>query len=265
MGRIKWGMPTLIELGDLAENERLCADLGLDFIEIGMFLRPFSSDRLMEIDLGKRGAGGRIGYTVHLPEELDLGAFNGEIREASVRMLKNLLERADADRIGLLNMHLNSGTYISLPDRKVYVYEEYFDEYRMNVIRSFDDISGLLKQRGIRLCIENTGTFGGAYPQRLLSELLRQDDIGLTWDTGHDASAGYSETGFMLKNAGKIFHIHLHDYRGKDHQELYTGEIDIDRMVGFAADRGASVVIETKDVKSLTNSVRKLRERKLLD
>jgi hypothetical protein len=56
--------------------------------------------------------------------------------------------------------------------------------------------------------------------------------------------------------------MHLHDYHGRtDHQVLFTGEIDIIGMVVFAQAHGMSVVLETKTIDSLVQSMERLTKR----
>jgi sugar phosphate isomerase/epimerase len=66
----------------------------------------------------------------------------------------------------------------------------------------------------------------------------------------------------LLRHQDRLAHMHLHDYDGKsDHQVLFTGEIDVIGMVLFAQAHQMSVVLETKTIDSLVQSVQRLDQR----
>ena len=46
MNQINYGMPTLIETSTLHECAKLCAELGLDFIEINMNMPQYQLDKI---------------------------------------------------------------------------------------------------------------------------------------------------------------------------------------------------------------------------
>ena len=87
MQRVSYGMPQLIELNSVEENVRLCSQLGLDFIELNCNL-PSCQPETMNVhylNLLKDQYG--IKFTLHLPEDLDLGHFNRHLREAHLNVL----------------------------------------------------------------------------------------------------------------------------------------------------------------------------------
>lgn len=255
------GMPTLLHVRSLDDNVALAQELQLGFIELNMGLPQFSSGNLRALQLEKVAARTGLRFTVHLPEEVDFGYFNDESWEGSVKMVETILRSHTGDTIKLLNLHINRGTYFSLPNERVYLYQTWEDEYRARVARAVDALGPLLKQSGIALCFENTGNFGDPRIQSLVSSLVEREQIGVTWDFGHDAASGFAEKDYLLGLGARVRHCHLHDFHGKDHQELYTGCVDVHESLGHARSLGIDVVIETKDVLSLRNSVRKLRER----
>ena len=67
-----YGMPTLIETNTLCECARLCAELGLDFIELNMNLPQYQLQKT-DADYFKRIATQYgIYYTIHLDENLNV-------------------------------------------------------------------------------------------------------------------------------------------------------------------------------------------------
>ena len=95
--------------------------------------------------------------------------------------------------------------------------------------------------------------------RKALGLLLEYGEIFLTWDVGHDHSAGYPDTAVFEQYTEKIRHFHLHDAIGeKCHLEFFEGDIDLRKYLALSAKLNCSVVIETKSVQSLINSVAKL-------
>jgi len=257
---MKLGMPTLIEFGQIQDNLELCSRLGLDFVELNMNLPIWNPESLSHKDLLAYKRQYHIDFTVHLPEELDLSSFHETIRRGHVERCKQAIEWASRSEISMLNMHLNQGVYFTLPDRKVWIYEKHKDLFMDNLLRSFSELYRFAEEKGVALCIENTGNFHLAFVREALRELGRFHGFYLTWDTGHDAKAGFMEEPVLQQNVTRIRHMHLHDYNGKsDHQPLYTGHVPVDARLDFAKSRKLTVVIEVKTGEALEQSVRRIR------
>ena len=128
---IRFGMPTLIENHTLQDNIYLCAGLGLSFIELNMNFPEYQVDALHRTeDLMRDAERAGIYYTIHLDENLNIADFNRLISDAYLETVRQTIEAAkpllalscrfDPDRRPLtLNMHMNHGIYITLPDQKV--------------------------------------------------------------------------------------------------------------------------------------------------
>src|SRR5690554_5908876 len=223
---MRLGLPTLVKLKKLEDQIKLCKELKLDFIELNMNLPQFNTENLMKIDFKSHYKEG-IDFTIHLPEEMDLGSFEPYVRKSYVNLVKRVINIIP-ENVNKLNMHLHKGVYFTLPDQKVYLYNEYEEQFKANLYNSFREILSLAKSKGIDICIENTGDFSKTYIQHALVDVLKEENVFLTWDVGHDAASGFLDTAFIKKNKSKIKHIHLHDAREKkNHLELYTGNLNI--------------------------------------
>ena len=136
---MQFGMPTLIENRTLADNVALCRRLGLRFIELNMNFPEYQVDRLEQTDhliwIAEQAG---IYYTIHLDENLNIADFNRLVSDAYLETVRRSIEVAKKlmclrDRFGAgsmpltLNMHMNHGIYITLPDRKVQMYDRDFD------------------------------------------------------------------------------------------------------------------------------------------
>lgn len=254
----RFGMPTLIELKTLQQQAELCRQLALDFVELNMNLPEYSVANLAKIDY-RYFADMGVRFNIHAPEELDLASFHDDVCSGFVNLMISTLNAVPTGVIDIINIHLNNGVYFTLPDKKVWLYDENRADFLHNLQRSIEAILPVAQKKQIRLCVENTGNFALPHIGAALDLLLGYDGIFLTWDVGHDHAAGYSDSAVFEKHLSKIRHFHLHDAVGeKCHLEFFDGDVDLPKFLALSAELGCSAVIETKKIQSLTNSVNKL-------
>ncbi len=266
MSAIILGMPTLIELPSLEANVELCQRLGLSLIELNMNLPAFRPLALPAERLRSLSEQTGVAFTLHLPEEVDLGSFHPSIREGHLHCCKDAIRWAAEFGANLVNLHLNSGVYFSLPDRRVWIYEKHCDQFVSLLVDSFCELGDLARELGITVCIENSGNFSLGFVRTALDALLSSCGgwVGLTWDIGHDAAGGFSDTPVFEEFEDRIAHVHLHDCDGElNHQVLFSGNVDVSAMLTLVRKLNVGVVIETKTTEALTESVRRLDDRGL--
>ncbi|WP_132995033.1 sugar phosphate isomerase/epimerase family protein [Sporanaerobacter acetigenes] len=255
---IKFGMPTLIEKRSILDNVFLCKELGLDFIEFNMNLPYCMPDSNTSYELLKIRKEYDIEFTLHFPEDIDFGCFYEEIRQANIRLFKNIAKWGAEFGVKKINIHLNPGIYFTLPDEKIFVYEKNSKLFMENLTDSLSQIVQIAKSLGILVCIENMQIKG--FVEETFKKLTSVPDVYFTWDVGHDAMWGYKMEKIYTKYPHKVKHMHLHDYNGKsDHQPLFTGEIPLEERLKFAYENNLTVVIETKTESVLKQSVELLR------
>jgi sugar phosphate isomerase/epimerase len=261
MDRVRWGMQALLELGGLERQINMCSDLGLDFIELHMDM-PDLAGELPDPDYLRDAAESKqVGFTVHLAENTDLACFHEPVRQGYRELCVKHLEWAANLGVPLVNMHLNSGVYFSLPNERVYVYEKRETDFIQRLHESFREIAEVAKEHGMTVCIENASGFEVPWFGRAIDLLVDLGLAKLTWDTGHDGSSGGVHLPVLMRHADAIRHMHLHDYTdNRDHLPLRTGNLDLDGAVTFAREHSLSVVIEVKALAELTSSVQTLRE-----
>ncbi len=262
MQRVIYGMPQLIELDRIEENVQLCSQLGLDFIELNCNLPSYQPEIMNVQYLNLLKAQYGVTFTLHLPEDLDLGHFNRHVREAYLKVLEEAI--GVADRLGskILNIHMNPGIHFTLPTEKVELYHKYQQLYLSNIRSSIEQIDIWLGGTGVSIAIENTGLLNRPYMQMAVSELLGSGRFCLTWDVGHDYTSNHSDREFILNHCSDIKHMHLHDAKNnKDHLELYSGEIDLKEKLDIATQNHASVLIEVKTKEALIQSVAHLKDK----
>jgi sugar phosphate isomerase/epimerase len=270
---MQFGMPTLIENHTLEENAALCEALGLRFIELNMNFPEYQTDRLAQTEeLTQIAEWHCLYYTIHLDENLNIADFNPLVTQAYLETVRRTILAAKAllplrDRYGdpaqplTLNMHMHHGIYITLPDRKVQMYERNFETY----MQSFAVFRSLCEEwigdSSIMIVVENTDGFRD-YEKAAIAYLLESPVFGLTWDIGHSKAIREADVSFLMEHQDKLIHFHIHDGTEtppRNHLALGDGEIDLDARLKLAAERNARCVLETKTISALKQSVRWLR------
>lgn len=272
---LQFGMPTLIENRTLRENTALCSDLGLQFIELNMNFPEYQLDCLERTDdLLEAAERAGIYYTIHLDENLDIANFNPLVSKAYLETVRRTIEAAKKllplkDRFGdhaqplVLNMHMNHGITIALPDRKAQMYARDFDTYIHSFIAFRSSCEAWIGGSDVVITIENTDGFRD-YEKKAIECLLESPGFALTWDVGHSKSAHEVDVPFLMEHRDRLLHFHLHDGREnppRKHLALGDGEIDLADRIRLAEARNARCVLETKTIAALRHSVGWLRER----
>ena len=270
---MQFGMPTLIENQTLEENAALCCSLGLQFIELNMNFPEYQIDQLEQTETMLKIADQYgIYYTIHLDENLNIADFNLLVTKAyletvrrSVDVAKKLMrlrdQYGDCSQPLILNMHMNHGIHITLPDRKVQMYSRDFDAY----MRSFVTFRSLCEEwigdSDVMIAVENTDGFR-EYEKSAVEYLLESPKFGLTWDIGHSKAVGEKDVPFIRKHQEQLIHFHIHDGSespARNHLALGDGEINLMERLKLAEGRNARCVLETKTIEALNKSVNWLR------
>lgn len=249
-----WGMPTLLEAPDPESAAALCRELGLDFVELNMNLPEYQE---WNIPLLQNAADRyRIYYTIHLDENLDLCYFNPRVADAYLNTMLEAIGAAKRLHIPVINMHLASGVHFTLPREKVYLYEAYPERYLERLAKAVRECERAAEGAALKICIENTGGFALPYQQKALELLLRSPLFGLTFDIGHDQTAGNPDKPYFLAHQDRLKHFHIHDAtRTENHLPLGTGELDIPWYAALAEKNSCRAVLEVKTVQALRQSV----------
>ncbi len=261
MEDLKYGMPQLLELQGIEENVKLCSDLGLDFVELNLNLPNCQPDIFNVQYLNLLQTTYNVGFTLHLPEDLDIGHFNRHIREANLKIIEESIGVADRLGIKVLNLHLNKGVHFTLPDKKVELYESYKSVYLENVRASKEAIEEYLEGTSVLIAIENTGLLNRGYIQEAMEILLENERFILTWDIGHDYLYKQVDTSFVLNHLERVKHVHLHDAKlNNDHLQLNLGEVNWKEKLKLVKANAPTVVIEVKTKEALIKSVTELKQ-----
>ena len=275
---MQFGMPTLVENKTLQENVDLCKSLGLSFIELNMNFPEYQVDRLEQVETLIRAAEeAGIYYTIHLDENLNIADFNQLVTDAYLETVRRSIEVARKllalrDRYGdrsqplTLNMHMHHGIYITLPDRKVQMYDRDFDTYMESFAKFRTLCEEWIADSDIRIVVENTNGFR-EYEKKAIEYLLESPVFGLTWDIGHSKATGEKDVLFITEHQEHLIHFHIHDgseQPPRNHLALGDGEIDLAARLELAESRNARCVLETKTIEALRKSVAWLKQMKTI-
>lgn len=263
-----FGMPTLIENKTLEENLALCRELGLGFVELNMNFPEYQLEQMEETAAFCRKADAAgVYYTIHLDENLNIADFNPLVRQACLETVRRSIEAAkafvslknrhgDASQPMIVNMHMHHGIYITLPDRKVYMYERDFNAYMACIHHFRACCRQWIGKADVKICIENTDGFR-PYEMAAIRALLEEDCFMLTWDIGHSKATGEKDMPFLLANRERLGHFHIHDGMEnppKNHLALGDGEINLADRLQLARELNARCVLETKTIAALKKS-----------
>ncbi len=275
---MQFGMPTLIENRSLEDNVALCSELGLQFIELNMNFPEYQTEYLEQTDrLMRLAEQAGIYYTVHLDENLNIADFNQLVSEAYLETVRRAIAATVKllplrDRFGdktqplILNMHMNHGIYITLPDRKVQMYERDFETYMQSFEAFRSKCEEWIDDSDVMIAVENTDGFR-EYEKKAIEHLLDSTRFGLTWDIGHSKAIGEKDVPFLMEHQNSLIHFHIHDGSEKpqrNHLALGDGEINLKERLNLAESRNARCVLETKTIAALKQSARWLRREMIL-
>ena len=271
---MQFGMPTLIENKTLEDNIALCKRLGLKFIELNMNFPEYQLEQLEQTETFIKAAEqAQIYYTIHLDENLNIADFNSLVTDAYLETVRRTIEIAKKllplrNKYGnptqplTVNMHMHHGIYITLPDRKVQMYERDFETYMKSFERFRKCCEKWIGESDIKIVVENTDGFRD-YERKSIEFLLESPFFALTWDIGHSKAIGEKDVPFIKSHVDRLIHFHIHDGSEnppKNHLALGDGEIDLDDRLKLAESCNARCVLETKTVAALEKSVEYLKK-----
>lgn len=253
---MKFGMPTLIELATVEETAALCGQLGLSFLELNTNFPKHQPHLLDPEKLNALAVQHGIGYTIHLNDEMAVAEFHPAVSGGYRQAVAETIALAQKIGVKKLNMHLSDGAKYTMPDRIVYFYDAYRQEYLKQMEEFREMCTRAIGDSGITICVENTNGFRD-YQLAALQVLLESSVFGLTMDIGHNECAGGVDEDFILQHRDRLQHMHMHDVRnGKnDHLALGEGTLDLEKFLSLAEQQDCSVVLETKTVDGLKKSV----------
>lgn len=253
-----FGMPYLLEMHSIEECCALAKELGLQFVELNANFPDCLLEKLDPAELHRLGRKYDLFFTLHIEEEFNPFTFNSIVRAAWMKSMRQALSIATALQMPIVNMHFPKGDYVTLPDRRVCMYDYYADDFNAALTDFRAMCEEALEGTSTRIGIENTNGWK-AHEQQAIEYLLESPVFGLTLDIGHSHGIGDADEDFFRAHDEKLIHMHGHDGLGKkNHLALGDGEIDLAARFAWAKHRNARVVLETKTIEALRTSVARL-------
>jgi len=246
---MKYGMPTLVTFDSIEENVEFAKKNNLDFIELNMDL-PYCLD-ISAGSLDKYN----IEFTMHISEKINVSELNNSLRESYLNEAIRQINLGIKNNIKKFNLHIDSGVYFTLPDKKFFLNEKFEDIYLSHLNKSCKVLNEFAKNNNICINFENTKIHKFTY--KAIEIINKYEYLGYTLDIGHnEKNKDKAYPKFLESN--KIRHIHLHDYDGKtDHLTIGQGIIDLKKYEDVLNNN--YIVIEIKVEDELTNSINYLR------
>lgn len=253
---MKIGMPTLVECNSIYENTKLCKNLGLDFVELNLDL-PYCFPENCDIKKLKKEFD--IDYTIHLSEKIDIGDLNSNLRKFYISEIERIVNfGVTKANIKKYNLHIDPGIHFSLPDKKIFIYEQYLEEYKNAVNNSCMKLSEIAKKYDVIILFENVKI--ESYTKYAVDIIAKYDNLFFTLDLGHNIRYGNIAKNLFFQYPEKIKHIHMHDYDGsKDHQQLGSGILNIENELSYAVQNNIDILIEVKREQELKDSVNTIK------
>ena len=192
----------------------------------------------------------------YLDENLNVSDFNKKVAAAYLETVLETIELAKKLDVPILNMHLSKGVYFTMPQHKIYLFNVYIETYLSSIESFRNKCEQAIGDSNIKICIENSDGYDQDFLIRGLTLLLKSKAFGLTFDIGHNAGIGGGDEAVILGHESKLCHMHIHDAMGKkNHLPLGTGELDLSKYFDIANKNNCRVVLETKTIEGLRQSV----------
>ncbi|MDF2884381.1 MAG: xylose isomerase [Clostridiaceae bacterium] len=111
----------------------------------------------------------------------------------------------------------------------------------------------------LKICIENCSGYK-EFTMEGIELLLESNIFALTLDIGHSYVVNGIDEPFINKHVDRLYHMHAHDAKNKhNHLPLGAGEVNISERLSLAREHGCRVVLETKTIVGLKESVERLK------
>ena len=259
---LKFGMPAMIELDTVENTVALCARLRLDFVELNTKFPLQQVHRMDPVKMRKLAESYKIFYTMHLNDEMPVADFNPLVAEGYRKAVLEAIEFAKQAGVKVLNMHISEGAHFTTPQRIIYFYEAYREDYLRGIRQFRDACEAAIGDSGIHICMENSKAYFD-FQKEALDVLLESPAFALTLDIGHSHCSGYADEEWIRERKHRLMHMHMHDAKGtkQDHQPLGQGEMDIASYLDLAKETGCTVLLEVKTVEGLRESARWIRQK----
>ncbi|WP_243108572.1 sugar phosphate isomerase/epimerase family protein [Clostridium rectalis] len=240
---------------------------GMNAVELNLNVPiyfPENFTKLQREDIKNYAYKNGINITMHAPEDISLLQLHDTLRNAGIKRLKEVIDFGIEIGATRMTMHIGSAVCFTLVTRKSYMDEFYYNNYYSILKNTLKDLVNYAQDK-IMICVENSGRFPKKLVQEILNDLIKEENLYLTWDIGHSYLNKYNEVEFFIKNIDRIKTCHIHDNNGvSDHQIPGTGNIDFKKYFNLLANKDIIYIIEVRPRENAVESLKKLKEFKFL-
>ncbi len=188
--------PSWIWPGDLLFNVRRLAR-HVDSVEL-IFFESGAADSLpgpaVMTELAAIGRGEQLGYSVHLPLDVHIGAADSAVRAAAVRSFTRVMDLTWPLDPRHYYIHADGRDRAAGPDA-------WAAAVRGGLVRVLRDTAVPPRL----LAVENLD-----YPLAEIGDLVADLDLSVCLDTGHCIEHGHSLAGYAADFAGRVAALHVH-------------------------------------------------------
>jgi sugar phosphate isomerase/epimerase len=249
---------------NIFDSIKYAKDNGFSSVELNVnmpifFPENFTEEEKKQIKKYREDLGVEI--TLHAPEDLTLLQLQKDIRIATIKRFKTVIDFAGDIGATRLTMHVGPAVCFTLTDRKSYLDETYHDEYKVVLKESLVELADYSLGKTI-LCVENSGRFPEKLVQETLDEVLDENkNLFLTWDIGHSYENLYNEVDFFIRHKDRIRTCHVHDNNGKsDHQIIGKGGVDFKKHFDIIGRKDMTYIIEVRPRENALKSLKIFNE-----
>ncbi len=243
---MNFGMPSLVEFNNIKENVDFAKKNNLNFIELNMDL-PYCQkiNNLAKYNFD---------FTMHVSEEINVGELNSNLCKAYLDEAIREIKLGIKNNIKRFTIHIDSGVYFTLPNKKYFLNEKYSNIYTKHLNKCCKVLDKLAKDNNILINFENTKI--QPFTPMAISIISNYKHLGFTLDIGHNEKNG-NKAYPLFKETNKIHHIHMHDFDGNsDHLAIGAGNINFTKYKSVL--KNNYIVIEVKEKNQLIESIKKI-------
>ena len=194
---------------------------------------------------GARAAEMGVGLSAHAPEDISLIHLHEPVRRAGLGRLKEIMDWSHSSGVSRLTVHIGTSVYFTLPQGRQYLHQVYPERFMKILSESLRELRDYAVGK-VQLCVENVHYFGPRVVQEVLSDMLPQGGMYLTWDWGH-SFGDLDHESFMRAHRCYVRNCHVHDHDGRrDHLVVGDGCMNFPSYIEAVRDIHCPLIFEVR-------------------
>ncbi len=205
---------------------------GFNCIEINLTDPNFYPDRIKKENYNAI-KNSDIDILLHAPNTLSFFFFEKHYVNASIEIMKEIIDFADELKIKVITMHIGDSCTISYLGKIQKLHDFFPDEFKNIVYDALCEVFVYAKDKSPYLSIENAGAVKTDLGKEIVEKILNEfKPAKLTWDWGHTNlrknKEREREEKFFEKHLDRVIEVHLHDNKGDydEHNVVGKGNVN---------------------------------------